>query len=305
MAWDHRGRLWIAETIDYPNNLQPPGEGHDRIKICEDTDGDGKADKFTVFADKLSIPTSLAFANGGLIVHQAPDTLFLKDTDGDDKADVRKVLFTGWGTDDTHAGPSNLRYGLRQLALRDRRLLRASTARSAASATSSARGSTGSSPTARSWSSSGARTTTPGASASARRGCVFGSTANGCPSVYLPIPNRYYETVRGWSPSVLANIADSNRFFPVTEKVRQVDWHGGFTAGAGPRPLHRPDLSRSTTGTGPRSSPSRPGHLVATFLLEPQGQRLRLAQRLEPRSPATTSGPRRSPPRSAPTATSG
>ena len=69
------------------------------------------ADKFTVFADKLSIPTSLTFANGGVIVHQAPHTLFLKDTDGDGKADVRKVLFTGWGTRDTHAGPSNLRYG--------------------------------------------------------------------------------------------------------------------------------------------------------------------------------------------------
>ena len=111
MAWDHRGRLWIAETTDYPNDMQPTGKGRDRIKICEDTDGDGRADKFTVFADKLSIPTSLAFANGGVVVHQAPDTLFLKDTDGDDKADVRKVLFTGWGTGDTHAGPSNLRYG--------------------------------------------------------------------------------------------------------------------------------------------------------------------------------------------------
>ncbi len=52
MAWDERGRLWIAETFDYPNNMQPPGEGHDQIKICEDTDGDGQADKFTVFAAK-------------------------------------------------------------------------------------------------------------------------------------------------------------------------------------------------------------------------------------------------------------
>ena len=112
MAWDHRGRLWIAESVDYPNTKQPPGQGRDRIKICEDTDGDGRADKFTVFAEGLSIPTSLLFANGGVIVLQAPDTLFLKDTDGDDKADVRKVLFTGWGTGDTHAGPSNLRWGL-------------------------------------------------------------------------------------------------------------------------------------------------------------------------------------------------
>ena len=86
--------------------------GDDRIKIVEDTNGDGKADKFTVFADHLNIPTSLTFANGGVIVAAAPDMLFLKDTDGDGKADVRKVLFTGWGIRDTHAGPSNLRYGL-------------------------------------------------------------------------------------------------------------------------------------------------------------------------------------------------
>src|SRR5207253_5581175 len=64
-------------------------------------------------------------------------------------------------------------------------------------------------------------------------GIVFGSTANGCPSVYLPIPNRYYEAVRGWSPQVLSSIASSNQFYPVTDKVRQVDFHGGFTAAAG------------------------------------------------------------------------
>src|SRR5205814_10405091 len=97
--------------VDYPNEKQSDGKGRDRIVICEDTDGDGKADKVTVFADKLSIPTSLTFANGGVIIHQAPETLFLKDTDGDGKADVRKVLFRGWSTGDTHAGPSNLHYG--------------------------------------------------------------------------------------------------------------------------------------------------------------------------------------------------
>ena len=98
MAWDARGRLWIAETVDYPNNMQPPGKGHDRIVILEDTKGTGKADKFTVFADHLSIPTSLTFSHGGVIVTQAPDLLFLKDTKGDDKADVRQTLFSGWGT---------------------------------------------------------------------------------------------------------------------------------------------------------------------------------------------------------------
>src|SRR5262245_50262798 len=68
MNWDERGRLWVAVTVDYPNQLQPEGRGRDRIVICEDTDGDGVADKFTVFADKLSIPTSLTFADRKSVV---------------------------------------------------------------------------------------------------------------------------------------------------------------------------------------------------------------------------------------------
>jgi putative membrane-bound dehydrogenase-like protein len=110
-AWDERGRLWVAETRDYPHGVVESGEGHDDIKICEDTDGDGKADKFTVFADKLNLPTSLVFARGGIVVAQAPRFLFLKDTDGDDKADVREVIMESWGVKDTHAQASNLHYG--------------------------------------------------------------------------------------------------------------------------------------------------------------------------------------------------
>src|SRR5690606_34900771 len=113
MAWDQKGRLFVIETVDYPNEVRDEeGEGNDRIKILEDTNGDGKADKVTVFADGLNIPTSLTFANGGVIVAMAPHFLFLKDTDGDDKADVREKIITGWGKSDTHAGPSNLKYGL-------------------------------------------------------------------------------------------------------------------------------------------------------------------------------------------------
>src|SRR5262249_42714531 len=112
MTWDERGRLWAAITQDYPNGMRSRGRGRDRIVVAEDTDGDGVADKVTVCADKLSIPTSITVYKGGIIVTQAPDTLYLKDTKGTGKADVRKVLFTGWSTSDTHAGPSNLHYGL-------------------------------------------------------------------------------------------------------------------------------------------------------------------------------------------------
>ena len=112
MSWDERGRLWIIEAMDYPNNfVELKGEANDRIKICEDTDGDGVADKFTVFADGLNIATSLTFANDGILVSMAPHFIFLKDTNGDDVADVRDTVMTGWNKNDTHAGPSNLQYG--------------------------------------------------------------------------------------------------------------------------------------------------------------------------------------------------
>src|SRR5699024_6510241 len=112
MNWDEKGRLWVIETTDYPNNFVKEGEkGNDKITICEDTNGDGVADKFTVFADELNIATSLTFVNDGVLVATAPYFIFLKDTDGDGVADVRDTIMTGWSKNDTHAGPSNLQYG--------------------------------------------------------------------------------------------------------------------------------------------------------------------------------------------------
>jgi len=112
MAWDERGRAWIVEARDYPHGLvNEGGPGKADIKFCEDTDGDGKADKFTIFADKLNLATSLTFVNGGVMVSEARHMLFLKDTDGDDKADVREAILPGWGVGDTHAQQSNLRRG--------------------------------------------------------------------------------------------------------------------------------------------------------------------------------------------------
>jgi putative membrane-bound dehydrogenase-like protein len=269
LAWDHRGRLWIVETTDYPNNLQPPGQGHDRIKICEDTDGDGKADKFTVFAEGLSIPTSITFANGGLIAHEIPNTIFLKDTDGDDKADVKKILFTGWGTDDTHAGPSNLRYALDNWIYG---IVGYSGFRGTVGGESFrfAQGFYRFKPDGSKLEFLRNTDNNSWGVGFSEEGLVFGSTANGCPSVFLPIPNRYYESVRGWSSRVLHNIADSYRFFPVTESVRQVDWFGGFTAGAG-HALYtaRTYPKQYWNGTAFVSEPT--GHLVATFTLHPDG----------------------------------
>jgi len=269
MAWDHRGRLWIAESSDYPNNLKKVGAGDDRIKVCEDTDGDGRADRFTVFADKLSIPTSLTFADGGVIVHDAPDTLFLKDTDGDGKADVRKVLFTGWGTHDTHAGPSNLRYGFDNWVWG---MVGYSgfNGKVGGESFKFAQGFYRFKPDGSKLEFLRSTNNNTWGLGFTEEGLVFGSTANGTPSVYMPIPNRYYEGVRGWSPTVLASIASWNRFYPVTDKVRQVDWHGGFTAAAGhavytARTYPKHYWNRTAFVTEPT------GHLVATFLLEPNG----------------------------------
>jgi uncharacterized protein len=111
ITWDERGRAWVIETIDYPNNLQAHNLGHDRITICEDTNNDGKADKFTRFVEKLSIPSTLAFVEGGVVCTNGTEVLFLKDTNGDDKADIRIPLFNGLHTGDTHAGVSNFRMG--------------------------------------------------------------------------------------------------------------------------------------------------------------------------------------------------
>ncbi len=109
MTFDERGRVWITESLEYPR--QSAGPGRDRIKILEDTDGDGKADKFTVFADGLNIPSGIAVGSGGVWVANAPDLLFLKDTDGDGKADTREVVVTGFGRYDTHELPNSLTWG--------------------------------------------------------------------------------------------------------------------------------------------------------------------------------------------------
>jgi putative membrane-bound dehydrogenase-like protein len=235
-TWDHRGRLWVAESVDYPSKFTELWQGNDRIKICEDSDGDGKADKFTIFADKLNIPTGLVFANGGLIVAQAPQFLFFKDTDGDDKADVKQVLMEGWSKGDTHAGPANLRYGLdnqlygslgysgfegnvggRSLNFRSG-LFRFSKAGDRLEFLSQYNNNT--------WGLGISET-----------GELFGSTANNTQHCYTPIPIPALDATPGLAGNEELRRAvrmDQNYFAnPLTEKIRQVDVFGGYTAAAG------------------------------------------------------------------------
>lgn len=235
MNWDRKGRLWIIEASDYPNRLLKKRKiGHDKIKILEDTDNDGRADKVTVFADSLNLATSLVFVNGGVLVAQAPHFLFLKDTNGDDKADVRKKIMSGWGTFDTHAGPSHLQYGF------DNRI----------------------------WGSvgySGFKGVIGGDSVQFSQGFysfstdfdhldfkyitstsnntwgltfnatfdVFGSTANNAHVVYMGIPRQYFKNYEGDGERLSSvNISGHYAMHPI-RVIRQVDVFGGFTAAAG------------------------------------------------------------------------
>jgi hypothetical protein len=277
-AFDADGAVFVAESVDYPNDLVEPGEGEgrDRIVRLTDTDDDGRADRRDVFAEPLSVPTSMLHHDGGLIVAQAPHMLYLKDTDGDGRADVRKILFAGWGTGDTHAGPSNLTWGLDGWVY----------------GMVGYSGFSGKVGDEEHRFGSGFYRFRPDGSkleflrstnnnswgcAFSEEGLLFGSTANGNPSEHMPLANRVYERVRGWSATTLRGIAGSPKMALApraagdgTVAIRQVDHHGNFTAAAG----HRLYTARAYpqeywNRTAFVCEPT--GHIVATFALSPKG----------------------------------
>ena len=115
--FDSRGRVWVLECFTYPRKA-PEGQGKDRIRIFEDTDGDGVFDKVTTFAEGLNLATGMAVGYGGVFVGEAPYLVFLEDTTGGDHANKRTVLLDGWGYQDTHEtlnsfiwGPDGWLYG--------------------------------------------------------------------------------------------------------------------------------------------------------------------------------------------------
>jgi uncharacterized protein len=111
--WDERGRAWVVESFGYPNEVPiEPGSGADTIKILEDTNGDGRADKMTVFAEGLRHCTATVFVKGGVVATDGHEIVFLADENGDGKSDVRKVLASGLNMHDTHASVSQLQYGI-------------------------------------------------------------------------------------------------------------------------------------------------------------------------------------------------
>ncbi|MDB5354333.1 MAG: hypothetical protein JWN24_786 [Phycisphaerales bacterium] len=101
MNFDPDGRLWVVSSSTYPQ-LKPGQDPDDKVIVLEDTKGAGKADKATVFADGLFIPTGIVPGDGGAYVANSTEVLFLKDTTGSGKADFRRVVLSGFGTEDTH-----------------------------------------------------------------------------------------------------------------------------------------------------------------------------------------------------------
>ena len=118
MAFDDRGRLWVAEAYSYPTRV-PDDEARDRILIFEDTDGDSRFDSRKIFYEGLNLVSGLELGFGGVWVGAAPYLLFIPDADGDDKPDGKpQVLLDGWGYQDTHEtlnsfiwGPDGWLYG--------------------------------------------------------------------------------------------------------------------------------------------------------------------------------------------------
>lgn len=265
-AWDVRGRCWVVETRDYPHGVNENGEGQDSIKICEDTNGDGKADKFTVFADNLNLPTGIVFARKGIIVAAPPKFIYLEDTDGDDVADVRETVIDGWGIKDTHAQASNLHYGFdnwiygcvgysgiggvvggkkHQFAMGTYRFK----------------------PDGSALEFLHQFTNNAWAHSTNDAGDQFGGTANGAPLFYGGIPaTAYSEKSRGMTAKKI-NVVDT--VHTITPNFRQVDVFGGYTAACGSNFIYSAALPQRFQGKVMICEPTM--KVVALMDVQPDG----------------------------------
>jgi putative membrane-bound dehydrogenase-like protein len=110
--WGADGKLWVAEMVDYPLGIDGKGKPGGAVVVLEDTDGDGRYDKRTVFANQLNLPNGILPWGKGVLVTAAPDIIYLADTDGDGVADKREVLYTGFRQGNPQHRPNGLVRGL-------------------------------------------------------------------------------------------------------------------------------------------------------------------------------------------------
>jgi putative membrane-bound dehydrogenase-like protein len=239
MDWDPKGRLWIAETPEYPYRQDRSRPPRDRISILEDVNGDGCMDRKSVFYEGLDLVTSMVFYRDGVIVSQAPDIYWLRDTKGTGHADTKEVLYTGFGTRDTHAVISNLRWGMdgwiyatlgyskgevysgdgkKHFGQLSEGVIRFRPDGSAIEQFSSKGGNT--------WGVD-----------IAPDGEVFFSQANGNHIDHVVMPEAALARGRVGKTTSFNNIEDHNRSFPfmgwTKQAYVQIDWVGNFTAASG------------------------------------------------------------------------
>ncbi len=112
VAWSADGKMWVVEMADYPDGMDGAGQPGGRIRYLESTKSDGVYDRSTLFADGLNFPTSVLPWRDGVLVSAAPDLLFLRDTDGDGRADRREKIFTGFGEGNQQHRVNGLQWGL-------------------------------------------------------------------------------------------------------------------------------------------------------------------------------------------------
>ncbi len=263
--WDAKGRMWIVETPEYPggrdvnkndfkqfpNRLQEPDKFQvggkverkpkDRISILEDTNGDGVMDKKTVFADGLELPTSLVFYKDGVIVSQAPDILWIRDTDGDGKADKTEVLFTGWGTFDTHAVINNLRWGMDGWVYGTVGYTRGKDVSSPKSGKKFGDISAG----MYRFRPDGSALEQISANGCNTWGCeiapdgeyIYTTATCGTPILHVVLPEKYLARGSIGGHPAWQNVIEENKIYPAFDEKRQpyvqIDWVGAWTAAAG------------------------------------------------------------------------
>lgn len=112
VAWGPDGRMWVVEMADYPLGMDGKGKAGGRIVTLESTKGDGRYDKSTIFATDLRFPTSVIAWRKGILVTTVPDVLYLEDTDGDGRSDIRTVVFSGLGEGNQQHLTNGLQWGL-------------------------------------------------------------------------------------------------------------------------------------------------------------------------------------------------
>ncbi|HKB35662.1 MAG TPA: PVC-type heme-binding CxxCH protein, partial [Gemmataceae bacterium] len=113
LDFDENGRLFVVEYPEYNQYANKKFQGHGRVRLLEDTDGDGRFDRATTYVDNLDSPVAIACYDGGVFVGAVPDIIYYKDSKGNGKADVRKPVFTGFARDAAGEGMFNsFRWGL-------------------------------------------------------------------------------------------------------------------------------------------------------------------------------------------------